>query len=388
MLEFKFPDVGEGITEGEIVKWKVKEGDTVKEHDIIVNIETDKAIVEIPVPKGGKILKIFHKEGETVKVGEVLVTIGEKGEGYKETKPVKKEVKRDTGSVVGVIKEEEEKGILATPSTRKIAKELNVDLANIHGTGPGGRITDEDVVNSTKKNLVKKKYDLYGYVDRIQFKGVRRSISKNLLESASKTVRVTATEDADATKLFELREKEKAKFKDVHLTFLPYIIKAVVAALKIHPTLNSSLNEEEGEIIAKKYYNFGVAVDTEDGLIVPVLKGVDQKSIVQLAKEMEVLAEKTRGRKIDLADLKGGTFTITNVGTYGGIYSTPIINYPEAAILATGKITDKPCVVGGKIVVRKVLPLSLTFDHRIVDGAEVAKFMTTLKDKIEKLGFL
>ncbi|OGD45867.1 hypothetical protein A3K70_00240 [Candidatus Bathyarchaeota archaeon RBG_16_48_13] len=387
---FRLPDIGEGIAEAEIVKWEVKEGDMIQEHQQVVKIETDKAIVELPSPKSGIVLKIHHREGDMVKVGETLMTIGgpdEKLEGFGA-------IPASSGtSVVGVLEEApmiaaKPPQVLATPATRKLAKDLNVDLTQITGTGPEGRITDEDVKRISEgksereiEPIVKiaKEYDLYGYYKTIPLKGVRRSTAKKMTESKRIIPHVTHMDEADVTELERIKEKQKEIEKqDVHITYLPFVIKAVVAALKEYPYLNSSLNDETEEIIVKKYYNIGVAVDTEDGLIVPVIKAADQKSIVQLAKEIQVLAEKTRSREVDLADLKGGTFTITNVGFIGGLYATPIINYPESAILALGRIYEKPVAHDEEIKIRRIMPLSLSFDHRVIDGAMAARFVNTV----------
>ncbi len=396
-LEFRFPDVGEGIAEGEIVKWRVKVGEKIKQDQVLVEVETDKAVVQIPSPASGKILKLNFKEGQTVKVGEVLVIL--------DSKQKIKEEKKST-SVVGELKESgyvlpapsskiaEGKSDLVQvlPSIRKLAKESGVDLSTVKGTGLGGRITENDIKKSSglktqnsglktsdKKPIVQKKYDMWGYIDHIPLKGVRKSIAKNMVESLRNTAPVTHMDMIDVTKLVEFREKEKIKYAGTKVTFLPYIIKAIINSLKEHLFANSSMDEQAEEIVLKKYYNIGIAVDTEDGLIVPVIKGADQKTIKQLAKESEELAEKTRQRKLDLMDLRGGTFTITNVGSIGGIFATPIINYPEAAILALGRIHERPVIVDGRILVRQVLPVSLTFDHRIFDGAEAARFVNDLK---------
>ncbi len=411
--EFRFPDVGEGITEGEVVKWRVKEGDKVNEHDILAEIETDKAIVEMPSPKSGVISKIFHKEGDTVKVGEVLVII-ETGES--EIKEEKKETKQEStikpAGVVGYLEEAteiekpmiikqikpSEPQILATPATRRLARELGVDLIKLTGSGIGGRITEEDVrryaqslkptevkteelpTESTPTVKITKKYDMYGYIEHIPLKGVRKSIAKHMTKSFYTAPHVTHMDEADITELYKLRQQEKrrAAERGVHLTYLPYVIKAVIKALQAHPYMNATLDEEHEEIILKKYYNMGIAVDTPDGLIVPVIKGADQKDIYALAREIESLARKAQERKIDLADLKGGTFTITNIGVLGGIHATPIINYPEVAILATGRVRDKLVMKGGIPRTRKVMPLSLSFDHRVVDGAEAARFVNKI----------
>jgi len=418
-LDFKFPDVGEGITEGEIVKWLVKEGDNVKQDQPIAEVETDKAIVELPSPAAGVILKIHHKAGDTVKVGETLVTIGTSGE--KATAPTVEKERKST-SVVGEIPEEEiiikqevsqqsiegEK-IEAMPAVRRLAKQLNVDIETIKGTGLDGRITEEDVRKISgsaekkeplegeepveiKESGVKvvKKYDLYGHIEHVSLKGVRKAIAKNMIKSKYTAPHVTHMEEVLIDDLFHHREKEKRILEEqkIHLTFMPFIIKACIAALKKHPYANASLDDEHEEIILKKYYNIGVAVDTPDGLMVPVIKEANTKPMIQIAKEIQDLAEKARNRKLDLADLKGGTFTITNVGSLGGVFATPIINWPEVAILATGRIQDRAVPKGGKITIRKVLPLSLSFDHRVIDGAEAAKFVNDIKKYLEDVDLL
>ena len=399
--EFKFPDVGEGITEGEIVKWLVKEGDEVKEHQALGEVETDKAIVEMPSPYSGVILKINIKEGETVKVGETLVVIGERGEQVDETQ-VKESLKPEVrpASVVGYLEEAPEEtkpevkfeGVLATPAVRKLAKELGVDLSKVKGSGFGGRITEDDMKKAMKQEAkgeselkITKKYDMWGYVDRIPLKGVRKIISEHMTKSAFTAPHVTHFDEADVTKLAEVREREKkvAEMKGIKLTYLPFVIKAVVAALKQNPRLNASLDEGNEAIIVKKYYNIGIAVDTEAGLMVPVVKGSDQKNIYDIAHESNELAEKCRNRTIDLMDLKGGSFTITNIGSIGGLFATPIINYPEVAILMTGKMHERLVLDDDKIKVKKFMPLSLSFDHRAIDGADAARFVNTVKQYLE-----
>ncbi|MBI2084820.1 MAG: 2-oxo acid dehydrogenase subunit E2 [Candidatus Aenigmarchaeota archaeon] len=404
--EFKFPDIGEGIEEGEIVKWLIKEGDRVEEHQVVGEVETDKAVAEIPSPYSGAVLKINFKEGETVKVGQVLFVIGEVGEKYipESRQEIKGPVMKAAGAV-GYLEEapdEEEvkprpvippkavgEKVLAAPAVRNLAKELGVDLTKVTGTGPEGRITEEDVksavgtkeVKEEKALVVKKKYDMWGYVDRIPLRGLRKVIATHMVESVKHIPHVTAMDEADVSKLFELREKEKVKSKEqgIHLTYMPFIMKACLAAMKEFPLLNSSLLEEEEEIVVKKYYNFGFAVDVDgEGLLVPVIKGVDIKNVFDIAKEVQELGEKAKQRKIDLQDLKGGTFTITNYGSLGATFATPIINYPEAAILGVGRMYDKPLAIAGKVEIRKVLPLSLVFDHRIVDGAYATRFMNSL----------
>ncbi len=425
---FKFPDVGEGITEGEVVKIRVKVGDIVKEDDIIAEVETDKAVVQIPSPVSGTILKINYHEGDTIHVGEVFVVIGEKGEHVEKPQKLEEKLeskKKGSVSVVGTLEEAEEPekeirearkdlnvvmekedsaviradkavgDVLAMPKVRKLARELGVDVSKVKASGTHGQITEGDLkgakgesvsgVNKTVKHT--RKYDVYGYVERIPLKGVRKTIARNMKTSYSEIPHVTHVDKVDMTKLVEIRAREKkiAEKKGIKLTYLPFIIKSVIAALKEHPYLNSSLEIDglgEEQIVLKKYHNIGVAVDTPDGLMVPVVKGADKKSILDIAKEIFNLADNARERKLNLGDLKGGTFTITNYGSIGGLYGTPIINYPEAAILGVGRMKDEAVVTNGKVESRKIMYLSLSFDHRILDGAEAAKFMNKL------IGFL
>lgn len=405
--QFKFPDVGEGITEGEIVRWLVKEGDEVKEDQPLAEVETDKAVVEMPSPYAGTILKIHAGVKDIIKVGQVLVTIGEKGEAVVkaavEMKPDEEAAPATGPSVVGVVTDskEEIREVLATPKVRKLALELGVDIKAVKGTGPQGRISEDDVkaakasaaaLKEEKKPAfkIKEKYDFYGELERIPLRGVRRATAKRMHESVSTAAHVTHFDEADVTELMKIREglKVQAAEKGVKLTYLPFIVKAVLAAIKAHPLLNATLNDEDEEIIVKKYYNFGIAVDVPDGLIVPVVKGVDQKSIFDLAGEIQAVAEAAKNRSLNLADLKGGTFSITNVGGIGGEAATPIINYPEVAILATMKIKDRVRVKNGEVTAMRTLPLCLSFDHRVIDGAEAARFMNDLVAKLEDADFL
>ncbi len=379
-FDFVLPDLGEGITEGEIRKWLVKAGDTVEEHQTVLEVETDKAVVEVPSPKKGKVLKINKDIGEIAKVGEVLMTIAEVGEVVEE-KP-KEEERPKSVSVVGVLPEEEEE-ILATPAVRALAKELGIKLETVKGSGPGGSITKDDVIDASEK--AKKAEDQYGAIERVPFRGLRRTIAKNLTLSQKTTAFVTGMDEADITELWNLREREKKSImeKGIHLTFLPFFIKAVYHALAEHPLLNASVDEGKEEIIVKKYYNIGIAVDTPDGLMVPVIKDADKKTILELATEIQNLSQKARERKIKLEEMKGSTFTITNYGHFGGTFATPIINYPDVAILGTGKISEKPWVKNGQIVIRRILPLSLTFDHRVTDGVDSAKFLSKVINYLE-----
>ena len=346
-FDFILPDLGEGITEGEIRKWLVKEGDSIEEHQTVLEIETDKAIVEVPSPRKGKILKIHKEEGEIAKVGEVLITIAEEGEAVEE-KPEAKveeaavEERPKSVSVVGVLPEEEEE-ILATPAVRALAKELAIKLETIKGSGPGGSITKDDVMKSSGKGK-KAAEDQYGTSERVPLRGVRKTIAKNLIAAQQTTVFVTVMDEADVTDLWNIREREKKVLqeKGVHLTFLPFFIKAAQHSLTEHPYLNASVDGDKEEIVIKKYYNMGIAVHTPDGLMVPVIKDVEKKTVHELASEIQDLSEKARERKIKLEEMRGSSFTISNWGHFGGTFATPVINFPDTAILGTGKISDKP----------------------------------------------
>ena len=375
-FEFKLPDLGEGIAEGEIRRWLVHEGDAVAEHQPVAEIETDKAVVELPAPRAGRVVKIVLAEGTTAKVGEVLMTIAEAGE----SEPARPR----SVSVVGVLPEAEEQGaILATPAVRRRARELGVRLEQLTGTGPRGSITLEDVAQAATQ--AQPAADRHGEVERLPLRGMRRTIARNLLAAQRTTAFVTSMDEADVGDLWELRLRElpALREKGLHLTFFPFFIKAVQHALLEHPLLNASVDEEREEIVVKKYCNIGIAVDTTDGLMVPVVKEVARKSILELAAEIQLLGERARQRQITREEMKGSTFTITDFGHFGGTYATPIINCPDVAILGCGRIADRPWVKDGRIVIRKILPLSLTFDHRVTDGVDAARFLAKVVNYLE-----
>ncbi|MBI1821410.1 MAG: 2-oxo acid dehydrogenase subunit E2 [Nitrospirae bacterium] len=409
--EFKFADLGEGITEGEIVKWFVQEGSAVTVDQTLLEVETDKAIVPISSPFTGIIKAIHGKEGEIIKVGDVLVEFSDE------------RLKKDFGSVVGILEEAPEDleearpdpGVIeksrAIPSVRVLARSIGVDLNRVKGTGPEGRIRKEDVLAYSSASEVESKRlaphaapggkpESGGIeievvrppdsVERIPFKGIRRTAARLVVDSVQKIPHVTFMDKADMTRLQEVREQEKTAIEKqgLKLTYLPFIIKSVIAGLKLYPYLNSSLDEGRQEIILKKYYHIGIAVDTPNGLMVFALKNADQKSILEIARELNDLGQKAVSRTIDLKDLKGSTFTITNYGVIGGTYGTPIINYPEAAILGVGKIEDQAVVINGKIVIRKIAPLSLAFDHRLIDGADAGRFLNAVIEHIQNPNLL
>ncbi|MBI3018399.1 MAG: 2-oxo acid dehydrogenase subunit E2 [Deltaproteobacteria bacterium] len=398
-MDFKLPDMGEGVQEGEIVKWFVKEGDTVSEDQPLVEVMTDKATVEIPSPAKGKIQKIYFKEGQTVQVDSVLVTIADNGTSQKifsapslkSSTPAPKPTSTLTSAATSPSTSQASAGaVLATPAIRKLAKDLGVDLSKVKGTGHEGRITQEDVKKQTAASGAKGSegsahftplaIPKLGPEERFPLHGVRKAIAQRLQMSKHYAPHYTYVEEVDVTDLMALRNKMKADAEKqaVKLTYLAFIVKALMPALKAFPYLNASLDETTQEIVLKKYYNIGVAVATSDGLMVPVIKDVDKKKLFDVAKEIVVLSEKVKAHKATPDDLKGSSFTVTSIGSIGGVFATPIINYPDVAILGINKIVERPVVRGGKIVPRQMLYLSLTLDHRVVDGALAAEFMNKL----------
>jgi pyruvate dehydrogenase E2 component (dihydrolipoyllysine-residue acetyltransferase) len=392
--EFRLPDIGEGVAEGEVVKWLVKEGDEVKENQPLVEIMTDKVNVEIPSPKKGTIQKRMAKEGEVVKVGQVLIVIAVDGAATMKpthAKPIVPEQRlHETPTPPSPQPALQPREVLATPATRKLARDLNVDLAMVQGTGRGGRITDEDVqrfkvAGQSTPAVAVTATGPGGVEERVPLRGIRRKVAEHMVKSKSTAAQVTHVDEVDMTEVVQLREKAKAAAEKhgVKLTYLPFIIKALIPALKQYPYLNASLDNEKQEIILRKYYNIGIATDTEQGLVVPVIREAEHKSITQLAAEINALSDKARAGQLTLNEIQGSTFTITNVGGIGGVFATPIINYPEVAILGVHKITKRPVVKDNQIVVRQMTYLSLSFDHRVLDGAMAAHFVNVIKQFLE-----
>jgi len=408
-MDFKFPDLGEGIAEGKIVKWLVKEGDAVKKDQPVCQVETDKAVVDIPSPQAGKIAKLFFKEDETVHVGKVLFTLDtgdspppvDTNQGIVgQTSAAAQEINFRRGSQQTAAISSQVK---AMPAVRKLARDLNVDLSRVKGSGPDGRITEDDVRASSKgtapvpssprsefpKESVQQAtggqpaQKPYGPEDRVPLKGVRAAIARNLMRSLQNSAQATHCDRADVTQLTLLREaqKKEAESQGIKLTVLAYVIKAVAGLLKSHPALNASIDGDN--LVYKKYYNLGVAIDTDAGLLVPNIKGADEKSLFDIAKEIKDLADRARDRKLKPEEMQHGTFTLTNVGSIGGTYVTPIINPPESAILGLGRMQQEPVVKDGKIAIVTILYLSLSYDHRIVDGGPAARFMTELVQALE-----
>jgi 2-oxoglutarate dehydrogenase complex dihydrolipoamide succinyltransferase (E2) component len=387
--ELKLPDIGEGVAEGEVLKWMVKEGDQIKEDQPIVEVMTDKVNVQIPAPRSGRVTKILVKEGDVAKVGQIIMVIDDGSGSPSPPTPSSPTAEPTHVAQAAPVQQLQvpppASTVLATPATRRLARELGLEISSVKGSGPQGRVTDEDVRRASSgprqssATVAPQPQTPAMPGPREEFvplRGIRKTIAERMVKSQATAASVTHVDEADMTELVLLREafKASAQKRGVRLTYLPFVIKALVPALKEFPYLNSSLNEQSGNIVLKKYYNIGIATDTEQGLVVPVVKDVDSKDIFELAGEIEKLADKARRGSLTLDEVRGSTFTITNVGAIGGIFATPIINLPEAAILGLAKITKRPAVREGAVEVRDMTYLSLTFDHRILDGAYAARF--------------
>ncbi|MCD8501953.1 MAG: 2-oxo acid dehydrogenase subunit E2 [Bacillaceae bacterium] len=418
-FEFKLPDIGEGIHEGEIVKWFVKPGDEIKEDDILLEVQNDKAVVEIPSPVEGKILDLKVTEGTVAIVGDVLVTIDYDGEipasahGHhdeeEEEAPVEETSKEEPAKDTVEMEVDESRRVIAMPSVRKYAREKGIDIRKVNGTGNNGRVLKTDIDNfvaggptnteatteqgtnaqqaapdakTPEKKEVKPYIPVEGQLEtREKMSGIRKAISNAMVNSKHTAPHVTLMDEVDVTDLVAHRKKYKevAAQKDVKLTYLPYVVKALTSALKAYPTLNASIDDVNEEVVYKHYYNIGIAADTEKGLLVPVVKDTDRKSVFAISAEINELATQAREGKLAGDKMKGGSCTITNIGSAGGQWFTPVINHPEVAILGIGRIAEKAVVKNGEIVVAPVLALSLSFDHRLIDGATAQNALNHIK---------
>ncbi|MBI5577232.1 MAG: 2-oxo acid dehydrogenase subunit E2 [Deltaproteobacteria bacterium] len=376
-FELRLPDVGEGVAEGEIVRWLVAEGAAVREDDLLVEVLTDKANIEIPSPVKGVLSRILARPGRIVKVGEVIALIETEAEAARPSVPEKSaEPPSATVHPAAPAGHPPHEGdVLATPAVRKLAKDLGVDLSRISGTGPSGRVTEDDIRKAAAASAPGGGPE--GREDRIPFRGRRKMAARKMVLSKTTVPHALLVDEADATNLLAMRGslREIGEREGVKITVLPFIIQAVVTALRTHPAMNASLDEERGEIVRKKEYNMGMAVDAESGLVVPVIRDAGEKTIVELAREIERLAEAARAEKLSLSDVTGSTFTVTSVGSIGGLFSYPVINVPEAAILGVHKIVRRPVVREGEVVARDMMYLSLSFDHRLIDGGTATRFM-------------
>lgn len=443
--EFKLPDIGEGVVEGEIVKWLVKEGDPIKEDQPMVEVMTDKATVEIPSPKAGRVARRFFKEGDKCPVGKVLIAIDLDGAAGA---PVGAAAAAAKGGVPGLMRNETTekteriwtaggegaapaqalaatpapvstggiaapangqtgRGVLATPAVRKLARERGIDIRMVRATGPGGRVTRADLeafsgsaparqgtapapgIPSGAAHPPVAVAPAAGDV-RVPFRGLRKLIAERMTRSVHTAAHFTYVEEIDCTDLVALRERanERLKERGVKLSFLPFIIKAVCHGLQKFPQLNATLDEAAGEIVQRRVYHIGIAAATKDGLIVPVVHDADKRSLVGIAQEIDRLAAATKAGKATREELGGSTFTITSLGAAGGVLATPIINFPEVAILGVHKIAKKPAFRDGEIVVRDLMNLSISVDHRLTDGYDASMFMQDVKQSLEAPGLL
>jgi pyruvate dehydrogenase E2 component (dihydrolipoamide acetyltransferase) len=408
LYEFKLPDIGEGVAEGEVVRWLVKEGDELREDQPMVEIMTDKATVEISSPRAGRVAKRMYAEGQTCPVGKVLIAIDIDEGARADAKPpagsaaaaaapagtpAHEHVPRGNGVSA------RDAGVLAMPATRKLAREIGVDIRDVTGSGPGGRVTADDVrahgggagagKGRSPAPAAKPGAAAPASGDvRIPFRGVRKKIAENLIRSKQTAAHYTYVEEIDCTDLVALRERANMKLaKDakppVKLSFLPFIIRATTMALAQFPQLNASLDDAASEIVQHGRRHIGLATATEAGLIVPVIRDADRFTVVELAAEIERLAGLTRSGKAAREDLSGSTFTITSLGALGGLMATPIINHPEVAILGVHKIVKRPAVRDDKIEIRNLMNLSISVDHRAVDGYDAARFVAAIKASLE-----
>lgn len=443
-VEFKIPNLGENVLSADIVNVLVKEGDVISANQPVVELETDKAVVELPCQYAGKITKILVKKGDSVKVGQTILLIETEEENRAPDEPVTRG--GATGSTLSAAPGETPKPLAekpsepvasgstadvqqvppplaaasasagdgqtlttepipAGPAARRLARELGVDLRNVVGTGRHGRITPEDVQRAaagvqTRPVAVsipspvvppgEPDRDSWGAVRREKMSKIRKTIAAHMSKSWSAVPRVSNFDDADITDLENLRMSVPQDFlgPGIKLTLMPFVMRAVAIALRHHPLLNASIDEEHEQIVYKEYVNLGIAVDTPRGLVVPVIRNADRLSIPELARALVQVAQKARNVDFTVDDLRGGTFTISNLGAVGGTYSTPIVNYPEVAILLVGRSRWLPVVREGQIVARYMMPLSLSYDHRLVDGATAARFLNEIIDWLQSPGKL
>jgi pyruvate dehydrogenase E2 component (dihydrolipoamide acetyltransferase) len=419
-MDLKLPELGEGVHEGELVKWLVKVGDVVKDDQLVCEIMTDKATIELPAPFHGKVTKLAAKEGQVVHVGQVMLEYEGAGASASAASasapaahapapaavasapapvaaaaaPVAMAASAPVASGGAMLSVGGR--VTAAPATRKLAREAGVDITSVPGSGPSGRVMKEDVERlisggagataagapTLARAPMARPFGAPAQLEeRVAFKGLRKKIAEKMRQSKDKAAHFTYVEECDATALVQLRAQAKdigAK-QGVKVTFLPFVMKAMVAALRKYPILNSTLDEQAGEIVYRNYYNIGLSIQTEDGLTAPNVKNVESKSVLQLAKEIQELVDRARAKKLTQEDFAGGTITLTNAGSIGGLFATPVINFPEVAILGFNKIFRKPVVVmeNGKetIAIRDWTYFSISLDHRIVDGAMGAEFM-------------
>jgi len=416
-IEFKLPEIGENVDGGDVVSVLVREGDVIAANDGVIELETDKAVMEVPCPLAGKITKVAVSKGQTVKVGQPVLSVKvvEPPATTAPTKPASRKSRAAGGKSAATPpsplqapqsgRDEGTKTVPAGPEARRLARESGVDLSQVRGTGKNERITVEDVRAAVvaQSGVTPQRgsrepavppgelgEDAYGHVRRERMSKIRRTVAAQMVKSAHTIPHVTNFDDVDVTELERMRKTIPPAYLGpaVKLTAMSFVMKAVALALRRHPVLNATLDEEKEEVVYKQYVNLGVAVDTPRGLVVPVVRNVDRMDILQIARELTLLAARTRSAEFTVDELRGGTFTISNLGAIGGAYSTPIINHPEVAILLLGRSRWLLGVHEGKVEGRLKMPLSLSFDHRVVDGAAAGRFLNDVIDYLQSPGKL
>lgn len=428
--DIKLPELGEGVTEGELVKWLVKPGDTVKADQAIAEVLTDKATVEVPTPVAGTVKDLKFKSGDVVKVGATMITLQGGGAAPSAAAPVgaQREVpasahanfaaasaplQSSTSSVAashaaapgGIFPPVADSKVLATPATRRLAREMNVDINSLGGSGLAGRVTREDVLSAkggagsasarpqhSAPGAPKPSYQgpAGAAEERVPMIGIRKKIAENMQRSKHVIPHFTIMDEAKVDAMVALREslKDHAEKNGTKITYLPIIMKALIATIREFPMFNASIDDAAGEIVYKKYFNLGFAADTPNGLVVPVIKNADQKSILEISKEIIDLSKRARDGKLKPDEMKGATITVTNIGSIGGTYATPVINHPEVAILGMYKIDEKIVLKNGQVSAIKVMNYTMTADHRLIDGAIAARFLAAFIARIENPGKL
>ncbi|MEM2972928.1 MAG: dihydrolipoamide acetyltransferase family protein [Candidatus Caldarchaeum sp.] len=370
MVVLKLPDVGEGIAEGEVIRFLVKEGDEVEKYQPLVEVMTVKVNIEIPSPVKGRVVRFLASPGQVLKVGDPFIEI--------QSEEALEEARLEEASTPKTLAQQpvQKTGVIATPAVKKLARDLGVDISAVTGTGPGGRITEDDVKKAASAAET-----------RIPIKGLRRMIAERLVTARSRTALVTVFEVVDAEELVKLRDelRRDPRARDLKITYMPLIMKAIVETVRKYPVMNGWIDDERNEIVVSRSVNIGFAVDTAEGLLVPNVKNVESKDVWTLAKEVEELAEKARAGRLTLEEIRGGTISISNYGSLGSLSGTPLINYPEIAVVGVGRIEKRPIVRNDAVVVGEVLELATTIDHRAVDGGTMSGFVLELKRNLENI---
>jgi pyruvate dehydrogenase E2 component (dihydrolipoamide acetyltransferase) len=428
--ELKLPELGEGVTEGELIKWLVKPGDVVKPDQSVAEIMTDKATVEVPTTKGGTVKELKFKAGDVVKAESVMLTLTTSGgmqtalvPAVTQTAPTQTQnppapaqertmsaaaAHNGASASTSFYPPVMDSKVLATPSTRRLAREMQLDINNVTGTGLAGRVTREDILKQLDSVSIGAKVPSHGTgsisfpkpgysstmanaEERVPLKGIRKKIAENLQMAKHIIPHFTLMDEVDVTELVHFREsmKDIAEKAGTKVTYLPFVMKAMIATIREFPAFNASIDDNAQEIVYKKYFNLGFAADTPNGLLVPVVKQADSKSILDISKEIIDLSKRARDGKLKPEEMKGATITITNIGSVGGTYATPIINHPEVAILGMYKIQDRlELTADGKVISKKYMNFTITADHRLIDGALAARFLKAFLGRIQKPALL